>query len=261
MKKYFKVWKQLSYLAISSYLSSRIDSSTYLLGKLIRFGFFLLLILSIFNHVDYLAGYTKYETLLFFLTFNLMDVLTQAFFRGIYFFRNDIRLGTFDFILLKPINTLFYSLTKLMDILDMFFLIPIISLIVFVIFKLELLITVWGIISYLIFIIFGLLIILGIHIISACVAILTQESENFILLYRESMTIGRFPPEVYSRPFQLIFTFIMPIIVVVSFPVKALLGTLSYFNIVLALIITLVFFGGSLFFWKTSLKHYGSASS
>jgi len=59
IKKYVRIWKQLSSLAIGSYLSNRIDSAAYFAGKVVRFGFFLLLIISIFSFTDNLAGYTK----------------------------------------------------------------------------------------------------------------------------------------------------------------------------------------------------------
>ena len=38
IKKYFRVWKQLSSLAVGSYLTNRIDSAAYFVGKVIRFG-------------------------------------------------------------------------------------------------------------------------------------------------------------------------------------------------------------------------------
>ncbi len=259
--KYFKVWKQLSSNAISSYLTNRIDAASYFIGKLIRFGFFLLLIFSIFNFTDSLAGYGKYEVILFFLTFNLVDVLAQAFFRGIYLFKDDVRLGNFDYIISKPINPLFYALTRLTDILDIIFLAPIILLIIYIIPQLSVAVTWINVLFYIVFLIMGQIIILGIHILSACVTIWTMESENFIWLYRESMTIGRFPPEIYSSFIQFVFTFIMPIIIVVAFPTRALLGLIDFNSILIAAGITVIFFGGSLFLWKISLRHYSSASS
>ncbi len=146
MKKYYKVWKQLSSCAISSYLSNRIDSSCYFAGKIIRFAFFLLLIFSIFKFTDTMAGYGKYEVILFFLTFNLMDTLAQAFFRGIYYFKNDVRKGNFDYVISKPVNPLFYSLARMTDILDIIFLLPIISLVIYTIFKLSIAVTLLNII-------------------------------------------------------------------------------------------------------------------
>lgn len=261
VKKYFRIWKQLSSLAIGSYLSNWIDSGAYFVGKCIRFGFFLLLIISIFRFTDSLAGYSKYEVVLFFLTFNLIDVFAQALFRGIYAFRYDIQRGNFDFVLSKPVNPLFYSLSRMTDILDIAFLVPIAALIVYAISRLPNPPDVSGIMLYSAFVLVGMVIALGIHIISASVTIWKIESENFIWLYRETMTIGRFPPEIFSSVIQLIFTFIVPIITITAFPVKAALHILDWRWMVFALCYGGAFFGLSVLLWRASLKKYSSASS
>src|SRR3989344_1491638 len=115
---YFRVWTQLSGMAFSTFLTNRIDAFSYFVGKLIRFLFFLLLIISIFKFTPTLAGYTKYEALLFLITFTMLDELGQGFFRGIYLFKYEVNKGNFDFVLAKPANALFYSLSRLTDLLD-----------------------------------------------------------------------------------------------------------------------------------------------
>ena len=261
IKKYVRIWKQLTSLAVGSYLSNRIDSVAYFAGKAVRFGFFLLLIISIFSFTDNLAGYTKYEVILFFLTFNLIDVMSQALFRGIYAFRFDIQRGNFDFILSKPVNPLFYSLSRLTDILDIIFLAPILFLIVYVMGKLPLPPGPTQVLNYVVLVLAGMIMILGIHIISAGITIWKLESENFIWLYREAITIGRFPPEVYSVTIRSLFTFVIPVILAVAFPVKAVLRALDWKWTMFVLLYTFGFFGSSLIVWKASLKSYSSASS
>lgn len=261
VRKYVRIWKQLSSLAIGSYWSNRIDSAAYFAGKLVRFGFFLLLIASLFSFTDNLAGYSKYEAVLFFLTFNLIDVSAQALFRGIYAFRVDIQRGNFDFVLSKPVNPLFYSLSRMTDILDIILVIPIVVLIVLVMGKLPEPPDAVHVILYSMLVLAGMVIILGIHIISASIAIWKIESENFIWLYREAMTIGRFPPEVYSPTVRSLFTFVIPIIIAVAFPVKILLNTLDWRWTVFTMLYSAAFFGFSLIVWKAGLKAYSSASS
>ncbi|MBI4812129.1 ABC-2 family transporter protein [Candidatus Falkowbacteria bacterium] len=261
MSKYYKVLKQLITLASGSYLSSRLDSVAYFLGKIVRFTFFLIFILSLFKFTETFVGYSKYEAVLFFLTFNLADVLAQALFRGIYMFKNDVKLGNFDFVLSKPINPLFYSFMRLTDILDTIFLIPIVSLIIFTVIKLGVAISFNNVFLYILFLTFSQLIIMGIHVLAASLTIWATEAENFIWLYRESMTVGRFPPEIFPSALQWIFTLIIPVIIIVAFPAKALLGVLNWQWAVFALIYAIGFFAISLLVWKISLKHYSSASS
>ncbi|MEK7084047.1 MAG: ABC-2 family transporter protein [Patescibacteria group bacterium] len=259
--KYLRIWKQLTICSFATFASNRIDSLSYFLGKLIRFGFFWLMIASLFRFTESVAGYGKYEVLLFFLTYNLIDLLSQFFLRGIYLFQGEVRNGQFDFTLAKPINPLFYSMSRLTDLLDFIFLLPIIGLLIFVMTKLSVSPTLASLAIYMFFLCLGLLIVTAIHIISAAITLLTTESDNIIWLYRETIGIGRFPPEILSQKLQWIFTFVIPIIVIVGFPAKALLGVLHPSWMLTSCIITIFFFGCSLLLWKSSLKKYSSASS
>ncbi len=261
IRKYARIWMQLSRLAIGSFLSNRIDSGAYLAGKLVRFGFFLLLIVSLFSYTDTLAGYSKHEVILFFLTFNLIDVLSQALFRGIYAFRFDVQRGNFDFVLSKPVDPLFYCLCRMTDILDIIFLLPIVVLIVYVMGKLPVPPGPVQVLHYVLLVLAGMTAVLGIHIITAGITIWKLESENAIWLYREAMTLGRFPPEVYSPTVRSVFTFVLPVILAVAFPAKAALRLLDWQGTLFALGYAACFFGFSLVLWRASLKAYSSASS
>ena len=259
MTKYTRVWKQLVENAFASTLSNRIDSASYFFGKIVRFVFFYTFISSLFSFIPNLAGYSKDQALLFFLTFNLIDVLAQVFFRGIYSFKNDIKRGNFDFTLIKPINSLFLTLTRQTDLLDILFLVPIFVLLGQSIGRLSL--SFLAVVSYTELIGVSFLFILGIHILSAAIAMITVESENVIWIYREAMTVGRFPPEIFSGKIQFIFTYLIPIIVISGFPTKALLGQLSFVQFIGALVSGAIFFIFSVIMWQTAIKKYSSASS
>lgn len=259
--RYFRIWKKLASCAIQSTLSNRLDSIGYLLGKLARFGFFLLFLVSLFQYTGSIAGYSKYEVLLFYATYSIMDIVPQIFFRGIYWFQQDVRQGNFDFVLIKPVRPLFYTLSRFTDLLDMIFLIPVLFLLGYVILNISASTTVINVLLYLLFLSLGFLVVLAIHIISAAITMRTLESGNFIWFYRGTMTMGVFPPEIFSTFIKYLFTFVMPIIIIVAFPAKALLGILSWQWGIIGASYALLFFYFSLWFWQRSLKYYSSASS
>ena len=117
------------------------------------------------------------------------------------------------------------------------------------------------IIYYALFILLGFVVVASLHIISAALTVWTMESEVFIWFYRTATFAALFPPEIFSHPIQLFFTFIVPIVIIVAVPAKALLGILTFRLALTAIAVAIVFFVGSLLLWKTSLKHYSSASS
>lgn len=261
MRKYFRVWRQLVILAFGSYVSNRMEYGSYFLGKIVRFSFFLLMVLAIFSHTQNIAGYTKYQVVVFFLTAFFMDSLGQAFFRGIYLFRQDVQRANFDYVLVKPVNPLFFILTRMTDLLDIILLAPLVALIVYTFSKLGVLGNPVVIVFYVLFVALGFIVVASLHIISAALTVWTMESEVFIWFYRTATFAALFPPEIFSHPIQLFFTFIIPIVIVVAVPAKALLGILSFQTALVALAVAIVFLVGSLLLWRTSMKHYSSASS
>ncbi|MBI2119962.1 MAG: ABC-2 family transporter protein, partial [Elusimicrobia bacterium] len=118
MKKYLVVWWKLAQMAFLMQFANRWSSLGWLGGKIVRFVFFLVFITAIFKHISTVAGYNLQEVALFFLTFNVVDIIAQLFFRGLYMVGRDIREGDMDFYLIQPINPLFRISSNLIDFLD-----------------------------------------------------------------------------------------------------------------------------------------------
>ena len=125
MKKYFRIWKRLAIMSFESQTGHPLSSCGYLLGKFFRIGFFLVFLAAIFKHTEALAGYSLPEAALFFLTFNIVDILAQLFFRGIYGIRALIREGDFDYFLIQPTNVLYRVAFNTVDFLDVVTVIPV----------------------------------------------------------------------------------------------------------------------------------------
>lgn len=262
MKKYFRIWKQIAIMNFETQYGagSRINTALLILGKIIRLFFVLAFLIFLLKQTKTLAGYNLYQTLLFFMTFNLIDVVAQFFFRGIYVTRNLVREGYFDTVITKPINPLFRLASHTIDFLDLVFLIPTIAILIFVIANLGP-VTFSGICLYIFLCLIGFVISMGIHILIASLAVATQEIDNEIWIYRDLMTMGRFPVDIYSAPIQFILTFIVPVALMISIPAKALIGKLNPEWIFVSMSVAFIFFFASLLFWKWSLRQYSSISN
>lgn len=259
MKQVFRIWKQLSIMNIATIFSNRLDAVTFLAGKLIRFFFFLALVFALFRNNQTFLGYDKYEFLLIFLTFNIIDLLTQIFLRGVYFFPEQVIKGNFDFTLSKPIAPLFWVLARL-DALDTIFIIPVISLAVYAFAHISG-ITIIGCVLYLVYILIGVSISAAFHILSAAFTIHSPDNNGFIWLYREIFGMSRFPEETFSGALRVFFTFVIPAFIIATYPVKILLGRLSLPLALLAIVYSATFLSISYGIWRWSLKKYSSASS
>jgi len=261
MGKYLRIWQRLAVMGFKIQTGHPLSSSGYLLGKFIRIVFFLVFLVAIFKHTQALAGYSLEQVALFFLTFNIVDILAQLFFRGIYGIRALIREGDFDYFLIQPVNVLYRVAFNTVDFLDVVTLIPV-FVITWIVFK-----RIPGGIQpgrfclYILLCLNGMIIALAIHIAVAALAVLTQELENTIWIYRDVMTLGRFPSDIYSSKLQYVLIFVIPVTVMISFPAKAFLGRLNLLWIFHAVLMASLGLWLSLYFWRYATRKYTSVSS
>lgn len=261
LSKYLRVWRRLAVMSFAVQLTNRLASGGYLVGKFVRLGFFIIFLMALFDHTPRLARYTMFEVLLFFLTFNLIDILAQMLFRGIYGVRGLVREGDLDYFLAQPMNPLFRIAANTFDFLDLATLGPVIAVLTVIIAKLPQSVSAMQVLLYLALCLNGTLIALAIHIVVAAIAVATQELDNTIWLYRDLMTLGRFPVDIYTTPLRWVLTGIVPIAVMISFPAQALLGLLAWPKLLYAAGISTLALCLSLRLWRRSLRHYTSVSS
>ncbi|MBI5201156.1 MAG: ABC-2 family transporter protein [Elusimicrobia bacterium] len=258
--KFLRIWTRMAVMSFGAQLSYGIGSFGFLAGKLIRLFFFFAYIVAIFSHTKSLAGYTLAETVLFFLTYNVVDITAQVFFRGIYGARRAVQDGDLDYYLIQPCPPLIRLAASTVDFLDLVTLVPVLALLAATWTKLPG-IGLAEIAGYCLLVLNGVLIALAVHIIVAALAVRTQELENTIWIYRELMFLGRFPVDIYGGALKIVLTVFLPIGVMTSFPAKALLGLLSPAEGVYALGVAAASLSFSLWFWRDALSRYTSVSS
>lgn len=260
MKRFIKIWWMMAGNATQQAFVSRLSASTLILGKLLRFWFFLFFLTIIGTKTKLIAGFTLQQMILFYLTFVFIDTLAQLLLREVYRFRNYIVSGDFDFFLVKPLPALFRSLLGGADVLD----IPmtIISALAIIITVLHLdNISLTNIIFYILLIANAFLIAVSFHIFALSLGVVTTEIDNAIMLYRDLTQMGSVPIDIYKEPLRELITFAIPIGIMMTFPAKALLGILSLQFIVISVAIAIVFFWISISLWNIALRYYSSASS
>lgn len=260
LKRYLKIWYLTTANAVMADVTKRFSSILLLLGKTIRiilFGSFLFLLLS---GKRQLAGYSIDEAIVFYLTFNLIDTLSQLLLRGTYYFRSLVIKGDLDYVLIHPLNPLFSVLFSHTDILDFIMLWPILFALVYSLLQLSVL-TFTGFVLYLILIFNGIILAIAFHVLVLSMAITTYEVDNTLMIYRDLSSLGRVPVDLYREPLRFFITFVLPVGIMVTFPVKALIGLLNPLVIFISIVVTFVFFGLTIVFWDRALRSYSSASS
>lgn len=241
------------------WFSQRFLFVVFLLGKVFRFFFFFFFLFLITKGTQTVAGYNSGQIIFFFLTFNLIDTISQFFFREVYRFRTLIVSGDFDLVLVKPVNSLFRSLMGGADFIDL----------------ITLPFLIWGVYHfgsflnptlllttfYVLLVLNGLLIATAFHILVLAMAIITSEIDHSIMIYRDITALARFPVDIYKEPLRGALTYLIPIGIMITLPGKALMGLVSPVGVALSLMFGILCVIISLKFWNFALKKYTSASS
>jgi ABC-2 type transport system permease protein len=260
IRRYIKIWWILTLGSTQIVIQSRFGAGLFLIGKLLRFSFFLFFLIILVSNTKAIAGYSLWEIIFFYATFNLLDILPQFFFRNVYRFRQQVINGYFDYMLTQPLPAIFHPLFGGSDLLDVIVLFASVFFIGYSGIHIDN-ITFANVLWYLILIVNGFLIATGFHIFVLGSGILTTAVDNTVMLYRDLTQMGRLPVEIYQEPLRGFITFIIPVGIMMSFPSRALLGLLSWQGVVIALVVGIGLFLLSLQFWRYALSKYASASS
>lgn len=257
MRKYLIIWLRTSLASVQGVLTHRGGAGLFLVGKFIRFGLFIFFLQVLQQRLTSVGGYGFSELLTFFLMFNILDMVGQIFFRGIYWFRNQVVSGEFDFALIQPVSALFRVLTQHTDVLD----VPLMVVVMVVLARQPL--DWWGRNGAmgLIALVSGMVIVVAIHIVVAALGVMTTEVDHTIMIYRDVAQMARLPIDIYTDWIRAVLTFVVPIGVAFTFPAKALLGLLTWPVVAVSMVGAMVTLWMTLKLWNYALKQYASASS
>ncbi len=261
MKRLIRVWLMMAGRAAESQLLTTWAGALFLIGKLVRFLLFFVFLFVVASASKTIAGYSQEQVIVFYLVFNIVDITIQFLFRGVYQFRFLVVSGDYDLDLLRPLPSFFRPIFGWTDILDLITLLPLCGYFFWFIFNHRLAVGLWDLLLFLILMANSLVIGFSLHLLICSVCILTTKVDHLVWIYRDLTGMARFPTDIYQKGVQWFLTFVFPVIVMIAFPVKALIGHLDFLYFFLAFIMSLTMLWLSLQFWRFSLKRYTGASS
>ena len=91
--------------------------------------------------------------------------------------------------------------------------------------------------------------------------VLTTEVDHTIMIYRDLSKLAVVPVDIYREPIRSLVTFVLPIGIMMTYPVKGLLNMLNWNLIIVSLVLGLASLLFSLWLWGRALKKYQSWGS
>jgi len=232
----------------------------------------LLLYILVFNFTSEIgkgSGWTEYRYYVFLGTVWIINSLMQsAVMPSIREFSELIRTGNLDFVLLKPIDTQFLVSLQRVDWGALCNFVFGLGLIIFALVKLEFMPTIGQILMFPVFLLCGLSIFYSLLLALATTSVWMGRNQSMDDFWFYIATFSRHPLEIYTGglgiPLRFVFTFFIPILLVINIPAKMMAYPLANQDWMLAgyaVLAGLVSLGLSRLIFRFALAGYRSASS
>lgn len=263
IKKYFKIWKKYVEMAFVNAMEYRLN---FLFGGLFEtfwYAMNLVYFNVIFSYTNTLGGWTKYQV--FFLVFYcaLIDnIFGFNFWGGITQIPELIRLGTMDFIIIKPINIRYQLSLKYINCSQIYNLVFDIVGISYISFKLGIFQNYpYRILFLIIFVLNSVFVLYNFYFIMFTLCFWVVEASSLRRFSQDVFTIGNKPINIYPKIIQTILTYIVPFGIIFSLPAQLFMKGYTAKGMLRLFIVSILFFAVSQIFFKISIKRYTSASS
>jgi ABC-2 type transport system permease protein len=215
-----------------------------------------------FFHRDRIGDWDYYQAMLvvgFYTLFNgLIESVLQPNITRIV---EQIRQGTFDFVLVKPLNSQFMASLRHLSVWKLADILVGVGICVYTLVRLGYVPAPLHVVLALVFVANAAVIVYSIWLLMVCSAFWFVRVDNITELFSSFYETGRFPLSAYPTWLRGVLTFVVPIAFVTTFPAAALLGRASIYLLCGSCTMAALLFIGSVRLWRFAVRHYSSASS
>ncbi len=215
-----------------------------------------------FLHRNRLGDWSYPQVLMVAALYTLFNGLMDALWRpNVGAVIGQIRDGSFDFVLAKPINPQFISSLRTILVWRLADVFIGLGLIFYALHLMRVTPTIEQVGLFVMMLAVGLVILYSLWLMMVSLAFWFIKIDNITEIFSAFYEAGRYPVTIYPGIVRALLSFLVPVAFVTTFPVRALVGELETVTIVQGVVLAVLFFFVSNRFWNHALAHYASASS
>lgn len=263
LRRYWSVYVTLLRNSVIREMSFKTNFILWIFVELLWFGLQLSFIAVVYSHTDRIGDWTKWEVVLLMGTAHFIQQIFQAFFlTNCVEISELIRTGKLDFMLLLPVNTRFLISLRKVDLGAFVNAASALAVIGYSLHQLGRTPGALDVVGFALFATAGILIHYALMFLLTTISFWTVRAQGIVWGYYSLFNISRLPDSAFRGVFKAVFTFVLPLILVANVPAKVLTEKLrSPFELLLLVGMMLACAAISELMWRTSVKHYTSASS
>jgi ABC-2 type transport system permease protein len=261
VQRYWKIYRTFFISSFARELEFRANFIAKVGQNIIWLGFFILILLVVYGKTDSVAGWNRGHAFVLAATCFFMNAVFQALFMSLIEIPEQVRKGTLDFVLTKPIDTQFWVSTRKFNFDQIGTLLAGVVMIVFGAISANIHANLLQWLAYVVLVFASTAIFYSFNLMLMTTGIWLVRVDNLWVLGDTVMQVARYPLDIYSSGLRAILTFVVPLAFLATIPARQLKDGFDPGMLALGLGWTLAFVLLSRWFWNYALKHYGSASS
>jgi ABC-2 type transport system permease protein len=174
---------------------------------------------------------------------------------------SQIRRGSFDYVLLRPVDALVSSLLVAFEPWSLIELLTGVGLVITAAIQLDLQPTLAQVAGLAVALASGIASLYALGVLILAASFRALELQNLTFLLETLLDFARWPVSVFRGPFKLVFTFVIPFAVMTSYPAQSLLHGLAAAQVFGAVGTTVGLLVLARWAWVRGVRGYTSASS
>jgi len=215
-----------------------------------------------FQYAGRIGGWTLGQAMVLLAVYYLMDGLIEMFIApNMREIMNQVREGTLDFVLLKPVSAQFMATLRTINIWRVANVLVGLSLSVFTVQRLAISIGPREAGLFALTLAAGFAVVYSFWLVLVTLTFWFVKLDNLEQIIWQAYETGRYPIEIYPVWLKATLTYVIPVVFIITVPAGALAGRLEPGAALLSLAVAAGGLLASSWFWRFGLKHYTGASA
>ena len=260
MNRYWRIYRTFFSSSLTRELEFKANFIAKVAQNVMWIGFFVAILLVIYRNTDSVAGWNRGQAGVLAATVFLMNAFTGAFFMSLTEIPEQVRRGTLDFIITKPVDSQFWISTRRFNFDQIGTLFAGVVMVILGVLDAKISPSPVQWLSYLLLMLCSVLIFYAFNLALMTTGVWLVRVDNLWVLSDSVAQVARYPLDIYSTGLQRILTYVLPLGLLSTVPARQLVTGFDPSMVALSLVWTAAALALSRTFWRFAMRHYSSAS-
>ena len=262
MKRAFTLAWQYLRLAFMNEMQYRINFFIQLFESALALGTALIVLALVYAQTDMLNGWSRYELQalqgIYVILMGFVQISVQP---NVERLLTDIQQGTFDFVLVKPIDAQWQVSIREVRVWQLVDFAAGAAIMGHALWQLHAQLSLTQIALFVLTLSCGAILIYCIMLLLASLAFWAVRIDTVFEIIESITGAGRMPTDIYPRWMRVILTFVVPLAFAVTVPAQVITSRATPADLLTQIGVTALFFGITRVVWQKAVAHYNGASA